>query len=345
MSTALGVESAAAPPSSAAAKAPAKPASARPSGGRMVWLVKLPPYVAAAFKAKSAEASREARAMPLGSISIAPGATKDTPTVKLHIDSDAPDMPRDYTLQLLEKAPASYAFHDRLVPAKEDPPASSSLPSATSSSSSSSPSSSSSSSTSAAAPATASGTAPPRLVSRGAVLDAAVSHLFLAKPDNSPEYAAMIRARSAAARAPKRTLQQVGADETERHTLRRDGVEVAVDARAMSAFRSGFVAASASSASASASLGGQAANMGGSKPPPKDKKVRDEERIEADILTAFGERPYWRMDALSERVNQPLSIVKEYLPKFAQQVTAGEFKTSYELREQWRMVPNPAPKR
>jgi hypothetical protein len=241
-------------------------------------------------------------------------------------------MPRDYTLQLLEKAPASFAFHDKMVAAKEDPPASS----ATASSSSSASASASASST-AAAPAP-----PQRLVSRGAVLDAAVSHLFLAKPDNTPEYAAMIRARSAAARAPKRTLQQVSADETERHTLRRDGVEVAVDARAMSAFRSGFGAASASSSSSSSA----AASLGGSsKPPPKEKKVRDEERIEADILHAFSERPYWRMDALSERVNQPLSIVKEYLPKFAQQVTAGEFKTSYELREQWRMAPNPAPKR
>ena len=93
MSTAMsGVEAAAASAAtgSAAAKAPAsgstasaKPASTRPAGGRMVWLVKLPPYVAAAFKLKSAEASREARAMPLGSISIAPGATKDTPTVRI----------------------------------------------------------------------------------------------------------------------------------------------------------------------------------------------------------------------------------------------------------------------
>ena len=91
MSTATPVESAAsAAAGSATAKAPssggaasAKPASARAAGGRMVWLVKLPPYVAAAFKLKSAEASREARAMPLGSISIAPGATKDTPTVRI----------------------------------------------------------------------------------------------------------------------------------------------------------------------------------------------------------------------------------------------------------------------
>jgi hypothetical protein len=227
--------------------------------------------------------------------------------MKIKIDSQAPDFPRDYSLAMIDNE-----------------------------------------STTAVAAASATTSTTPyysfKETKQGnaavPALEGPVKRFFNAKPDNTPEYRAMTKARLAKASTGKRyTIHLiVSLSFLCWFSWSRCGCAFCRPIQMVSAtdFDSSIRQSFARTNEIARADGAVAAAVGPAR--PTERRVRDAERIGPDILQAFREQPYWRLEALSVRVNQPQDFVKENLSRYAKQVTQGEHRYSYELREDYRMT-------